>query len=47
MPLDNMNNHPSFTISRLGNELGDDVDLMRNWLYEFSLPMSIPQREVP
>ncbi len=30
MTLDYMGNHPSFTMLGLGNELGGDVDLMRN-----------------
>ena len=35
MTLDYMGNHPSFTMLGLGNELGGDVDLMRNWLDGF------------
>ena len=33
--LDYMGNHPSFPMLGLGNELGGDVDLMRNWLDGF------------
>ena len=35
MTLGYMGNHPSFTMLGLGNELGGDVDLMRNWLDGF------------
>ena len=35
MTLDFLGNHPSFTMFGLGNELGGDVGIMRDWLENF------------